>query len=133
MKILVVDDERIVLSSCRRVLEAEGYQVMLAPSASAALEVLKSQAESRPAALLIDIKMPVHDGMYLMEQVRSLHPELPIIVMSGYATAETMRQAAHLGAICFIAKPFTPVELLETVAAALGKGENHGEKKSSGH
>lgn len=123
MKILVVDDEGIVLRSCRRILEAEGFEVTVAPSVDEALRLLDAPGAPMPSLLLVDVKMPVHDGMYLMQRVKANHPELPIIVMSGYPTEETVENAALHGAANFIAKPFTPEELLEKVLSVAGKGK----------
>lgn len=76
MKILVVDDEDIVLSSCRLVLEAENFEVLLAESVEEALNIIKNEV---PALLLIDVKMPAHDGMYLMKKVNEKWPGIPIL------------------------------------------------------
>ncbi len=112
MRVLVVDDEAIVLKSCRRVLEAEGCEVLLAGSVAEALPVVAAQS---PGLLLVDVKMPVHDGMYLMRRLKENGVVIPVVVMSGYSTPETIREAERLGAVAFIAKPFTPDELLDTV------------------
>jgi DNA-binding response OmpR family regulator len=133
MKVLVVDDEPIVLKSCRMVLEAEGFEVTVAGSVQEALAAIEGQA---PGLLLVDVKMPVLDGMYLMRQVREKRPGMPIIVMSGYSTRETIREALELGAATFIAKPFTPDELSATVRSILKsreKEEGHEDEKGSGH
>lgn len=133
MKVLVVDDEPIVLKSCRMVLEAEGFEVMMAGSAQEALAAIEVHA---PGLLLVDVKMPVLDGMYLMRQVRERRPGMPIIVMSGYSTRDTIREALELGAATFIAKPFTPDELSDTVRSVLKtreKEEGHEDEKNSGH
>ena len=122
MKILVVDDEGIVLLSCCKILEAEGFEVQAAPSVDEALALLDAPGATLPSLLLVDVKMPVHDGMYLMRQVKAKHPELPIIIMSGYPTDETVENAATFGAATFIAKPFTPGELLDTVLSVARKG-----------
>ena len=74
MKVLVVDDEPIVLKSCRVVLEAEGCEVVLAGSVQEALAVIEAET---PGLLLVDVKMPVLDGMYLMRQVREKRPGCP--------------------------------------------------------
>ena len=112
MKILVVDDEQVVLTSCQRVLEAEGFEVALVPSVT---DVLAALENNNFSLLLIDVKMPEHNGMYLMEVARERWLQIPTIIMSGYDTAETVHEAARKGASTFIAKPFTPDELLETV------------------
>lgn len=112
MRVLVVDDEIIVLKSCRMVLEAEGWEVTSAGSVPEALSILESMT---PDLLLIDVKMPVYDGMYLMRKVKERKPGIPIIVMSGYPTQETISRAEDLGAAIFLPKPFTPDELADTL------------------
>jgi len=119
MKVMVVDDEGIVIASCRKVLESEGFDVAFAGSADEALLAIDKE---RPGLLLIDLKMPVHDGVYLMRELKNRHIDTPAIVMSGYSTGETMREADAMGAR-FLPKPFTPDELVETVHQAL-KGEH---------
>jgi DNA-binding NtrC family response regulator len=132
MKILVVDDEGIVLNSCRRILAAEGFEVIMASSVDEALKIL-DQRTGPPPLLLIDVKMPVHDGMYLMQKIKEKDLDLKIIVMSGYPTGETIEKAARLGAATFIAKPFTPEELLEKVLSVARKANSHESKDSIGH
>jgi DNA-binding NtrC family response regulator len=112
MKLLVVDDEGIVLESCRRVLESEGYEVSLAKSADEALAVIEQEDF---VLLLMDLKMPVHDGIYLMRELKHREKDVPIIVMSGYSTNETIAEADMMGANLFLPKPFTPDELLEAI------------------
>lgn len=120
VKALIVDDDQIVLDSCRRVLEADGFEVYLVPGAEKALEALENNTYE---LLLIDVKMPGRDGMYLMRKVKAQWPQVPIVVMSGYPTPETIADGFKLGAELFIAKPFTPDELLEAVHQVLLKGE----------
>jgi DNA-binding NtrC family response regulator len=127
MKILVVDDEDIVLESCQAVFELEGFEVMLVPSADEAIEAMKND---NFALLLIDVKMPKHDGMYLMEKIKEQWPDIPIIVMSGYYTTETIKEAFEMGAAKFIAKPFEPDELVKTVRQIIKKEKGHGKKAS---
>ena len=112
MKILVIDDEGIVLDSCQRVLEEDGLEVLLVTSADKAITAIEGE---EPSVILVDVKMPVRDGMDLMREVKERWPDIPILVMSGYDTTETIEQAVKMGAAAFIAKPFTPDELLEKV------------------
>ena len=130
MKILVVDDENIVLDSCQRVLEADGFEVFLVPSADKALKAMKNEDFT---LLLIDVKMPGHDGMYLMREVKEKWPDIPIIVMSGYHTKEIIEEAVKIGAATFIAKPFTPDELLEALRQVIKKEESSGKKEGPGN
>jgi DNA-binding NtrC family response regulator len=118
VKTLIVDDDQIVLYSCKRVLEAEGFEVCVVPSADKALEVMTNNIFD---ILLIDVKMPERDGMYLIRAVKKQWPEVSIVVMSGYPTPETIAEGLQLGAEKFIAKPFTPDELLKIVRQVLQK------------
>jgi DNA-binding NtrC family response regulator len=125
MKILIVDDESIILESCRRVLEPEGFEVTIALTAD---EGLKQLEHDDFRLLIIDVKMPGHDGIYLIRQVKEKCPDMPVIVMSGYPTPETISKAADEGSATFIAKPFTPDELLETVLKVIQDLHDPGEE-----
>jgi len=118
MKILVVDDDAIVIKSCRRILEAEGLEVTTVPGADEALEKIK---QSEFDLLLMDVKMPRHDGIFLMREIKKNWPDIPIIVMSGYPTPETISDVLKLGAAQFIPKPFRPDELTKVVHQVLQK------------
>jgi DNA-binding NtrC family response regulator len=118
MKILVVDDDAIVIKSCRRILEAEGLEVFTVASADEALEAIKRNEFD---LLLIDVKMPKHDGMFLMREIKKVIADMPIIVMSGYPTPETVSDVLRLGATQFIPKPFRPDELVKTLRPVLQK------------
>ena len=118
MKILVVDDDAIVIKSCRRILEAEGFEVTTVPGADEALEKIKS---SEFDLLLMDVKMPKHDGIFLMREIKKNWPDIPIIVMSGYPTPETIADVLKLGATQFIPKPFRPDELVKAVRQVIEK------------
>jgi DNA-binding NtrC family response regulator len=120
MKIMVVDDEGIVLESCRRILEPEGYELVLAASADAALEAVDAGGFS---LILLDLKMPVNDGVYLMKTLKERGVNIPVVIMTGYNTVETMQEADEIGASRFLPKPFTPDELIDTVRHVLEKGE----------
>jgi len=119
-KILVVDDDRVVLTSCKRILDSEGYEVSLTSSVKEALELLE---EKKFDILLADVIMPEYDGIYLIGNVRENLPHLPILVMSGYPTPETISSGMRMGATHFIAKPFTPDELITAVHKAFVKGQ----------
>ena len=122
MKILVVDDEQIVLERCRRVL-GDRFEVRPVKSGEEALGVMSREVFS---LLLLDIKMPGKDGMTLMREVKEKWPDIPVIIMSGYVTHETMEEVAKTDAATFLAKPFTPDELVQAVDQVLTKEEGHG-------
>jgi DNA-binding NtrC family response regulator len=131
-KILVVDDDKIVLESCRRILEEEGHKVILVETAEGAIDLLEMEYVD---LLIMDMKMPTHDGMYLFEQIKrkwplDIWPELPVIVMSGYPTPKTIKDGLNRGAADFIPKPFTPDELISSVNKALKRRKEDGPTKS---
>jgi len=116
MKILVVDDDPIVIKSCRRILESERFEIIAVSGADEALNIL---SEIEVDLLLLDVKMPKHDGLYLMREMRKKSFGIPIIVMSGYPTSETVTDVMGLGAAQFIPKPFRPDELVKSVQQVL--------------
>jgi len=113
----VVDDESIVLESCKRVLE-DRFDVMTAGSAHEALEAMDREAIG---IILLDVKMPNRNGMSLLREVKAKYPDVPVIVMSGYATKDMVEQVSRAEAAMFIEKPFTPDELMEAVARVIEK------------
>ena len=124
MNILVTDDDLIVLRSCERILEAEGHRVKLTGNADDALAALGGEPFD---LVLIDVVMELKDGVYLIERVRERWKDLPIILMSGYSTPETISRGMKAGANRFIPKPFTPDELL-AVIEKLDFGKHEGER-----
>ena len=119
MKILVIDDDAIVVKSCKRILETEGFEVTTVPSADEALEIIKHYDFD---LLLMDVKMPKHDGVFLMRKIKKNWGEVPIIMMSGYPTPETITNVLKLGADQFIPKPFRPDELMKVVRHVIRNG-----------
>ena len=119
MRVLVVDDDAIVIKSCRRILEVEGFEVMAVRSADEALENIKNFGFS---LLLIDIKMPKRDGIFLIREIKKEWPEIPILVMSGYPTPETIAAVLKSGATQFIPKPFRLDELIQAVHQVIQSG-----------
>jgi len=92
------------------------------------LEIMRKE---RFGVLLIDVKMPEHDGMYLTREVKKEWPDTPVIVMSGYCTAQTIKEAAEMGAASFIAKPFEPDDLVKTVRQVMQKEKGYGKKEDT--
>jgi two-component system, OmpR family, KDP operon response regulator KdpE len=113
LNVLVVDDEPQILRVLRRGLEAKGYQVMTAPDALTALDMMKA---SRVDLLITDLRMPDVDGMELCTRVRK-SSEIPIIVLSVKGDEATKVQALDAGADDYITKPFGMDELLARVRA----------------
>jgi DNA-binding NtrC family response regulator len=114
--ILIVDDESVVRDSLGKWFSEEGYNVETASSAREAL--LKLPTERWDLALL-DIKMPGMDGLELHRKLREAHPEIIVIIMTGYASVETAIQALKDGAYDYITKPFDPDDLTHIIQKAL--------------
>jgi signal transduction histidine kinase len=106
--VFVIDDDDVMLLSCRRILERDGYVVDTFASGTDGLARIE---ELRPHLLLVDLKMPEIDGLQVIERVRAIDPELVIAVITGYATIATAVEAMKAGAYDFLPKPFTPDEL----------------------
>lgn len=117
-KVLVIDDEQIVLDSIRKILPVDGYETTLCTSSREGLErALGGDYE----VVLTDIRMPDIGGMKILREIKKKKPGLPVILVTGYATVESAVQAMKLGAEDYLEKPFTPDTLLETVKKALEK------------
>jgi DNA-binding NtrC family response regulator len=102
--ILVVDDDSGLVSTLRDFLAGEGYSVEVALSAEEALSV---QANTPGICLaLVDLVMPVTDGLTLMDQLRKRNPEMAVVIMTGFATIETAVEAIKRGAEDYLTKPF---------------------------
>jgi len=109
VRVLVVDDDPIVLASCQRILETRGFSVVTAGSVTAAIEETVAQGFG---LIIVDLKMPERDGLQLLQRVQGWERRVPVIVMSGYPTSETVLSSLQSGAFAFLPKPFTPDELL---------------------
>jgi len=101
--ILVVDDEKNYLLVLSAVLEDEGYGVLTAQGGHEALEIQKS---SDLDLILTDMKMPAMDGIELLEHVKALDPDLPVIMMTAHGTIDKAVEAMQKGAYSYILKPF---------------------------
>jgi two-component system, sensor histidine kinase and response regulator len=107
-RIFVIDDDDVMLLSCRRILERDGYGVETFDNGHEGLARLQTE---KPQLVLVDLKMPELDGLQVIERIRALDPDLVIAVITGYATIATAVDAMKAGAYDFLPKPFTPDEL----------------------
>jgi DNA-binding NtrC family response regulator len=107
--ILVVDDEKNIQVTVARALSMEGYVVETASGGQEALEKIPTL----PVDLVImDVKMPDIDGLAVLTQARQMRPDLPVVIMSGHGSIETVRSAFKLGAFDYLEKPITEKEKL---------------------
>lgn len=126
--VLVIDDEPVVREGARRILGAEGFRVAVAPDAGAGL--------AHPAAatcrlVLCDLMLPDRSGIEVLRALRGVRPALPVVIITGYATHESSREAFEGGATEYLPKPFEASELLTVVRRALGEGGGSSEEAGS--
>jgi DNA-binding NtrC family response regulator len=114
--LLVIDDEPNILTTVRRALDLEGYQVEVAGSGAAGMAKL---AEADVDLVLLDVMMPGETGLDVLPKIRAAYPEVSVVMMSGNATIETAVQATKLGAHDFVEKPLSSDKLLLTVSNTL--------------
>jgi PAS domain S-box-containing protein len=108
IKVLVVDDEAGIRDGSERILSRMGCTVFGAPNGEEGLEVLKTK---KVHLVLLDLKMPGMDGMEVLQRIHAGHPDILVIVITGFATVETAIEAMKRGAYDFIPKPFEPDQL----------------------
>lgn len=114
-RILVVDDEAVVREGVRRILEGDRYCVESCASGRAALDLMQVNEFDM---VITDLKMPGMGGLEVLKTIRILQPEIPVIIITGYSTVDTAVEAMKNGATDYIAKPFTPDQLMEKVGKA---------------
>jgi hypothetical protein len=109
MKILVCEDDEMVLKMVEFRLIKDGYEIILANDGKEAIEKIKSFS---PSLVITDIMMPYLTGLEIVHQVRSVMKlKTPIIIVSSIGLEKTVLEAFQLGADDFITKPFSPNEL----------------------
>jgi len=114
--ILVVDDEVAVNNNIRKILDKKGLPVDQAFTKAEALEKIKKGFYE---LVLLDLKIPGVKGLELLEAVRHYMPDSRVIIVTGYASIETAVESARLGAVNYLAKPFTPDEIRNMTENAL--------------
>ncbi|MFN0149924.1 MAG: sigma-54-dependent transcriptional regulator [bacterium] len=114
-RVLIVDDERNILSSLAGVLGDEGFDTRTAATGEDALETLRAEAFD---LAILDVRLPDTDGVSLLEKARALRPDLPVVMMSGNASIDIAVRAVRLGAFDFLEKPLSPDRLIVVVRNA---------------
>ena len=114
-RVLVVDDDPLVLKSCSRVL-GETYDVH---TVSTGAEGLSRLAAEPFDVALVDLKLPDVGGLNILGQAPDRFPDIPVIIITGYSTIQSAVEAVKMGAFDYVAKPFTPDEIEAAVEKAL--------------
>jgi two-component system sensor histidine kinase/response regulator len=106
-RLLIIDDEEVVLDSCTQILKGGDYQVSTASDGEAGLALVDSL---QPDLVFVDLKMPGVSGVEVLHKIHESHPAIVTIVITGYATVSSAVEAMKEGAYDFLPKPFTPDE-----------------------
>lgn len=117
--LLLVDDERNMRVSLESVLRSQGYEVRLAESAEAGLALLRTE---EIFMVITDARLGGMSGYEFLKEVKQKHPQLPVLMITAYATPKLAVEAIKNGAMDYLGKPFEPDELLHAVARC---GERH--------
>ncbi len=114
--ILIVDDEKNYPMIIGEILQEEGYTSMTASSGMEALDILKNEIIE---LVLTDVTMPGMSGIQLLEKIKEINPDIPVIIMTAYGSVEKAVNAMHKGAYTFILKPFENRALVAHIAKAI--------------
>lgn len=129
-KILIVDDELVVIKSAERVLKSEGYSV---EGALGGREAILKLGQGSFDLVFTDLKMPEVDGITLIRWIKKTKPDVGIVIITGYPSQDTIKEALELGIIDYVPKPFTPSVLLDVTERAVEwtKGRKPEEAKTA--
>jgi len=116
--ILIVDDDENICRSLRLIFKKKGYEVETAGTGREAIEKVQERFFN---LTFLDIKLPDMAGIELLAPLKKLHPDMAVILVTGYASLETAVQALNEGALAYITKPLNIDEVLATVREALEK------------
>jgi len=118
IKILVVDDKKIIGDLFGFTLGFSGHDIIVVDNAHKAIEAVKNEKFD---IAFIDIVMPEKDGCTLLEEIRGIAPGLPVVMMSGYSVQEKRMKAQSLGAVTCLKKPFEMDDVRRVIKVATGR------------
>ncbi len=122
--ILVVDDELLIRDLLYDFFHGQGWEIALAENGEKALRIIESK---KVDLVLTDLKMPDMDGMELTKQLRQSHPEIPVVVMTGYPSVDSAVEALRNKVADYIVKPFNINRLYKLVEAKVNEGDSDSE------
>lgn len=116
IKVLVADDEEVVRRSYARTLAQTRWKVQTVLDGTQALELM---AQGPFDVVLLDLRMPGMDGMAVLKAIKERWPETEVVIITGYPSLESAKEAVTLGAYDYIAKPVGPDEILSAATRAM--------------
>ncbi|KAA0273124.1 MAG: hypothetical protein DPW18_14905 [Chloroflexi bacterium] len=117
-RILLIDDEEVVIDSCSQILAGGPYEIASASDGTAGLRLV---SEFHPDLVFVDLKMPGISGFEVLEKIREMDPTIVTVVITGFATVSSAVDAMKNGAYDFLPKPFTPDEFRMITRRGLDK------------
>ena len=118
IRVLVIDDKRIIGDVFSFFLGYSGHHVRITADAEEGLEFLKKEKFD---IAFVDIIMPGNDGIEVLERMKTISPQLPIIMMSGFTVMDKQMKARELGAAACLKKPFALEDLRKVIKETIGK------------
>lgn len=118
LRVLIVDDHRVLREGLARSLEAAGFHVCA--EASSGAEALVMAATTSPDAVLMDISLPDMDGIAVVRRIHERQPELPMIMLSMLADRSTMQDARAAGAVAYLTKDTSTMRIAEVLLGVTG-------------
>src|SRR5579875_678990 len=117
-RVLIIDDEAAIRDSLETLLTLEGFVVELAPEGQSGLDLLTKNTYD---LLLLDLALPGESGIDLLPRIKSLVPDLPVIMITAYGTVGNVMDAIRAGATNFVQKPWDNEKLLADIRSAIGR------------
>lgn len=118
-KILIVDDDPRLQTLMQHLLASKGHDCSVAENGE---DALKSAKEHAFDLVITDLRMRTMNGMELLKELKSLHPDVPVIMVTAYASDDTTFEAVKLGVFDYLEKPFRIADLVKVVNRALAAG-----------
>jgi CheY-like chemotaxis protein len=129
--VLVIDDEEMVRCVAKSVLESYGYSVLVAVDGRSAVELFKEVCH-QISVVVLDLTMPSMSGEETFGQLRTIRPNVPVILSSGYNEVEAVKRFTGKSLAGFIQKPYTATQLAQKVRDALNERASYFESAGSG-
>ena len=118
MKVLVIDDKKVIGDLFDFTLGYSGHQITVVDNALDAINAIRKEEFD---VAFLDIVMPGKDGVEILQEIRSISPKLPIIMMSGYSVEDKRSQAQALGVVTCLKKPFEMEDVKKAIKSAIGR------------
>ncbi len=115
-KILIVDDDEVVRRSYRRSLESLSCNVEAASNGEEALQTMERDPVD---VVLLDMRMPGQDGLSVLRTIKQKWPESEVVIITGYPTVDSAKEAVRLGAYDYLSKPMAPQDVINVTDSAI--------------